>query len=125
MFLGKGGLKICNKFTGEHPGCSPVNMLHIFRTPFPKNTSDGLFLNFIWFHYLMLFFIQKRRIKYKEVDMQSLREKITQYFFHVLNSCIFSYAIFIPIKSNISFYFHNIKGKHLKSVLCFEFLSAH
>ena len=23
-------------------GCSPVNSLHIFRTPFPKNTSGGL-----------------------------------------------------------------------------------
>ena len=59
MFLGKGVLKICSKFTGEHPcqsvistklksnfteialrhGCSPVNLLHIFRTPFPKKTS--------------------------------------------------------------------------------------
>ena len=25
-------------------GCSRVNFLHIFRTPFPKNTSEGLFL---------------------------------------------------------------------------------
>ena len=25
-------------------GCSPVNILHIFRTPFSKNTSAGLFL---------------------------------------------------------------------------------
>ena len=23
--------------------CSPVNMLHIFRTLFPKNTSEGFF----------------------------------------------------------------------------------
>ena len=23
-------------------GCSPVNLLHIFRIPFPKNTSEGL-----------------------------------------------------------------------------------
>ena len=58
VFLGKGLLKICSKFTGDHPhrsvismklqskfleiklrhGCSPVNVLHIFRTPFAKNT---------------------------------------------------------------------------------------
>ena len=64
VFLGKGALKICSKFTGEHPcrsvnaikllcnfiemtlrhGCFPVNLLHIFRTPFPKNTSGGLLL---------------------------------------------------------------------------------
>ena len=53
VFLGKGVLKICSKFTGEHPcrsaisiklqsnfigirlqhGCSPINLLHLFRTP--------------------------------------------------------------------------------------------
>ena len=62
--LGKGVQKKCNKFTGEHPcrsaisiklqsnfiemalwhGCSPLNLLHIFRTSFPKNTSGGLSL---------------------------------------------------------------------------------
>ena len=66
VFLGKGVLKIWSKFTGEHPcwsvisikllckfieitlqhECSPVNLLHIFRTPFPKNTSGGLLLLF-------------------------------------------------------------------------------
>ena len=65
QFLGKGIQKICSKFTGEHPcrsgmsiklhcsfleialrhGCFPVNMLHIFRTRFSKNTSEGLFLS--------------------------------------------------------------------------------
>ena len=64
VFLGKGVLKICSKFTGEHPcrsaistkflcnfieitlrhGCSPVNLLHIFRTTFLKNTSGRLLL---------------------------------------------------------------------------------
>ena len=64
VFLGKGVLKICNTFTGEHPcrcaisttlqsnfveitllhGCSPVNLLHIFRTHVPKNTSGRLLL---------------------------------------------------------------------------------
>ena len=46
---------MCSKFTGEYPcqslirkatllrfrhGCSPVKLQHIFRTPFPKNTSE-------------------------------------------------------------------------------------
>ena len=64
VFLGKGVLKICSKFTGEHPcqsaismkllcnfititlryGCSPVNLLHIFRISFLKNTSEWLLL---------------------------------------------------------------------------------
>ena len=32
-----------NKITLWH-GCSPVNLLHIFRAPFPKNTSEALLL---------------------------------------------------------------------------------
>ena len=71
VFLRKGVQKICSKFTGEHPcrsansikflcniieialhhGCSPVNVLHIFTTPFSKNTSEGLLL---WKLYLWL-----------------------------------------------------------------------
>ena len=31
------------EITLQH-GCSPVNLLHIFRTPFPKNTCRGLLL---------------------------------------------------------------------------------
>ena len=66
VFLGKGVLKICRKFTGEHPGQraisiklfynfteiahghegSPVNLLHILRTPFYKNTIGMLLLIF-------------------------------------------------------------------------------
>ena len=53
VFFGKGVLKICSKVTGEHTcrsvislqhGCSPVNLLHIFRTTFLKNTSRWLLL---------------------------------------------------------------------------------
>ena len=28
-------------------GCSPVNLLHVFRTPFPKNTSEWLLLQWV------------------------------------------------------------------------------
>ena len=64
MLLEKCVLKILGKFTGEHPcrsvtsiklqskfievpprhGCSPVNLLHIFRICFPKSTSGGQLL---------------------------------------------------------------------------------
>ena len=59
VFLRKGILKICSKFTVAlnkakllcnfieitlRYRCSPVNLLHIFRTPFYKKTSGGLFL---------------------------------------------------------------------------------
>ena len=42
-------------------GCSPVNLLHIFRTPFPKNTPGRLLLkyetkcNFMMFWNLFIF----------------------------------------------------------------------
>ena len=94
VYLRKGVLKICSKFTGEHPcrgvisikllctkaptvqcginpfssclardimtdveiieialrhGCSPVILLHIFRTPFFKNTYGRLLLLFTYF----------------------------------------------------------------------------
>ena len=64
VFLRKGVPKIYSKFTGEHPcrsmisikllcnsikitlrhGRSPVNLLHIFRTPFRKNAWRWLLL---------------------------------------------------------------------------------
>ena len=46
VFLGESVLKIYSKLAGEHSwhGCSPVNLLHIFRTPFCQNTSGGLLL---------------------------------------------------------------------------------
>ena len=64
VLVEKGVRKICSKFTIEHPcrseilikllcnfieitlrhGCSSVNLRHIFRTPFLKNTSGWLLL---------------------------------------------------------------------------------
>ena len=64
VILRKVVLKLCSKFTGEHPcwsrisiklqsnfieialwqGCPPVNLLHFFRAPFPKYTSGWMLL---------------------------------------------------------------------------------
>ena len=48
VFLRKGILKICSKFTREHPWWSAISiklyLLHIFRTSFLKNTSGWLLL---------------------------------------------------------------------------------
>ena len=79
VFFWKGVLKICSKFTGEYPcrsaistkllcnfieialrqGCSPVNLVHIFRSPFPNNTPGWLLLKsynaiIIWLHINLL-----------------------------------------------------------------------
>ena len=73
VFLRKDVMKINSKFTGKHPcrsvisikflcnfidialrhGCSPVNLLHIVRTPFPRNTSGWLFLQLQMFTFSM------------------------------------------------------------------------
>ena len=46
VLLGKVVLKTCRKFTEEHTHrCSPVKLLHVFRTTFLKNTSEGLLLH--------------------------------------------------------------------------------
>ena len=64
----RGVLKLCSKCTGKNPcrrfisikllcnfieiahwhGCFPVNLLHIFKTPFPRNTSGLLLLLLLW-----------------------------------------------------------------------------
>ena len=74
VFLVKGVVKIRSKFTGEYPcrsavsikllcnfiqialrhWCSPVNLLHIFRTSFNKNTYGGLLMYF-WILALLVF----------------------------------------------------------------------
>ena len=69
--LGKVVVKMCSKFTGEHPcrsvisikvlcnfieitlrhGSSPVNLLHIFTISFPRNTSERLLWQAQWRQY--------------------------------------------------------------------------
>ena len=73
LFLGKGVLKIYSNFTAKtrmpkcnfnkllcnfievplRHGCSPVNLLHNFRKPFFKNTSEDLLLE-LWLSMLHL-----------------------------------------------------------------------
>ena len=73
VVIGKGVLKMCSKVTGEYPcqsvisiklkrnfieialrhRCSPVNLLHIIRTPFYKNTSGRLLLDIAFYNYFV------------------------------------------------------------------------
>ena len=52
-----GSIKLQSSFieiTLRH-GCSPVNLVHIFRTPFPKNASRGLLLTIRYLDYFEFF----------------------------------------------------------------------
>ena len=49
------------EITHRH-GCSPVNFLHVFRTPCPKNTYGGLLLSpKLWFGYSISKFIEEKK----------------------------------------------------------------
>ena len=94
VFLGKGVLKTCSKFTGEFPcrsvisikllcnlieikiqhGCSSVNLLHISRTTFPKNTSGRLLLVFV-----SATFEYHKMVKKENIEDENKDEK-TAYF---------------------------------------------
>ena len=93
VFFRKDVLKICSKFTGEHlcrrvisiklrsnfieialrHGCSPVNLLHVFRTSFPRSTSWWLLLKTIIGYFLSMlciihFIILKKSIKTQNIN---------------------------------------------------------
>ena len=92
VFLRKGVLKICSKFKGEHSSrsvisiklrsnfikialrhwCPTVNLLHIFRTSFPKNTSGGLLLT-IFCENLRLATLLKKRLWHRCFPVNSAK----------------------------------------------------
>ena len=98
VLLRKSALKICSKFTGEHPcrnvisirlpsncieitlrnGCSPVNLLHVFRTPFLKSTSGRLHLDLNKFKKILNSkkFSQVRHIRLNEFRRISWRYEV-------------------------------------------------
>ena len=97
-FLRKGVLKIYSKFTGEHPwrnaismkllcnftqialryGSFPVNLLHIFRPPFLKNTSGWLLLKFVSLK-LFLLMTLPRKCWYSETPWSGFFHIRTEY----------------------------------------------
>ena len=91
VFLREGDLKICSKFTGEHPclrvvsiklqsnfikialrhGCSPVNLLYISGTSFYKDTYGGLLLHFfnLGFYDLFLSLTINLNYSFRKINM--------------------------------------------------------
>ena len=59
--------KVAKQFTLTH-GCSPINLLHIFRTSFLKNTSGGLFLVLKVSEYLFLHEIKNTVFLHKTIE---------------------------------------------------------
>ena len=130
-FVRKGVLKICGKFTGEQScrkvisikllcnfiaiifrhWCSPVNLLHIFRTPFPWNTSGRLLLFvFIVFHYWYLNFPYNQHTATSCTKSLSLEIghffSLTFFYLHLPSpknlffNCVF-YIYIHPVSQNI------------------------
>ena len=66
---------IKSEFTLPHE-CSPLNLLHILRTPFPKNNSGRLLLkskseksNCDVMRHFMISFLEKLKQKYKNFSL--------------------------------------------------------
>ena len=57
---------------GLRHGCSPVNLLHVFRIPFPKNTYEGLLLHLFFQKYLVLPSMQDLSIKLMDSQLGTL-----------------------------------------------------
>ena len=146
VFLGKGVQKTCSKFAGEHPfrslisiklqsdfiemtlqnGRSPVNLLHIFRTAFPKNTSklgscfrmfpklyEG-FYNIIPFSVKKLIIIVTNQIFSKvsksdygtPIKVKKMLQTIGKFFFffHFVSLRIWSHLLKNSLMDNFIFY---------------------
>ena len=110
MFLRKGVLKICSKFKGEPPcqkviliklqsnfieiilrhGCSPVNLLHIFRTPSHKNTSGRLVSDLAVVHLPMFLFgtlYKYQKIKDLLMFLERIKRKHWEAIVAVVRRC--------------------------------------
>ena len=126
MFLRKRVLKIGRKFTGEHPcqsaiaiklqcnfivialwyGCSHVNLLHIFRTPFPRNTSGLLLLLILILHmqcYVRLWDERKPNILLVWPSINFLNLSFLRIWSHLLKKSLsfFCAVTFEFVKRNI------------------------
>ena len=109
VFLGKSVLKICSKFTGEHPcrsvisikllcnfikitlrhGCSPVNLLHIFSEYlFLRIPLDGCFCRILAYLFYTVF------------SNQSLEKFLTCTFYEGFFN-IFSHCCLNPLLSTL------------------------
>ena len=72
------------KITLQH-GCSSVNLLHIFRTPFTKSTSRRLLLNLRgWFNDEQAPILYETRVFLAKLLIQSLLHKSFYYIFLVI-----------------------------------------
>ena len=123
-------MKICSKFTGENPcqsvisikilcnfieitlrhGCSPVNLLYIFRTPFSKNTSGRLLLNcfvsYLKFDVTMLYsLLIKFGLVYNSEKVICVGDT---YMRSVLLVCVYATAVF---RTEVFVVFYEILSK--------------
>ena len=92
VFIGKG---VVGKVQGNfieitlRPGCSSVNLLHIFKAPFPKHTSEGLLLKvpYIYDNFLYCFCLENTLLVINEIIAESDQQKfLSRSFKHILKS---------------------------------------
>ena len=128
VFLVKGILKICSKFTGEHlcrsaisikllcnfieialrHGCSTVNLLHIFRTRSLKNTSGWLLLN------VTEVYLEPYQASKKETSVKISSDQ-QPFILHICYGCDYNSAVITDTNNYWSNGIHCVKNVRIRS----------
>ena len=135
VFLEKGVLKICSKFTGEHPcqsaisikllrkfieialwhGCSQVNLLDIFRTPFLKNTSGRLLLK----NHFPLYFNALEQYLSQLKKLSDSNYKRLNHCMYLMSQMLENSLVFLNFSILLTFW-----GKKQKPIKCYIFSAS-
>ena len=81
-------------------GCSPVNLLHIFRAPFPRNTSVWLIRCSFWLQYCQSFRSIRTGCLFKCETAKMKLAKNKKWIFNYLSFWKFLTFSFRPLLSN-------------------------
>ena len=92
---------LCNfiEITIRH-GYSPVNLLHIFRTPFLKNTSGWLLLCYLWTHWRSKYMPLHKKMKFSIKNFFSKSDQIHSFlrtWSHLLKKSLMKNFIFCAV----------------------------
>ena len=77
-----------SKVTGSSAGCEPVNLLHIFRTTFPKNTSEWLLLLFTELFSELKKIVELVETKKDHIKNSNVTQSIIDLIIHSNEDCL-------------------------------------
>ena len=96
-------------------GCLPVTLLHIFRTPFTKNTSERLLL-VIWMSFVRLIYVlyAEGKVNFNKVAQSVFSAKCQQLLDQMIRVCKLSSPLqSFSVNVNKSVVMHQYAHSHL------------